>query len=358
MKRSRTNDACDAERDQFVFYLFCIMMRIRNNRNLTWWAMCNAAATFTDAGKNLSVYFGISTSQRTMKNKLNDIVPYDKILTRTTETLAQYDFGISIFDNSQMFTKKKFQRNGISSSSTIVTSRCFIKPTIPSDIDDIDFGDTKAPLTYLDQPIPSPPRMKAFETLDPFDARSYLSTTPTASDLDCSGNRVNAYAKMAMTASIVSKLVKIVPRHDKRFAFMHPKHQEAMETMRIPFRLKDNCYKVLPEYGRTFYRAMGLFQHNATKSWLGDVAKCSMIVPPISNEDETTKKGAAKVILSIIALFGIMKGQDHEGVHGNVRSMELSENYKTRYLVIVGDGLSQMRARTFNDTSWFRPFQP
>ena len=61
----------------------------------------------------------------------------------------------------------------------------------------------------LHQPIPSPPHMKAFETLDPFDARSYLSTTPAASDLDCSSNRVNAYAKMAMTASIVSKLVKM-----------------------------------------------------------------------------------------------------------------------------------------------------
>ena len=56
------------------------------------------------------------------------------------------------------------------------------------------------------------------------------------------------------------------------------------------------------------------------KIWLGDVAKGSMIVPPISREDDTTKKGAAKVILSLIALFGIMKGQDHEGVHGNVRS--------------------------------------
>lgn len=141
MKHSRTNNACDAERDQFVFYLFCIMMRISRN------TMCNAAATFTDAGKNLSVYFGISTSQtRTMKNKLNDIVPYDKILTRTTKTLAQYDFGISIFDNLQMFMKKKFQRNGILSSSMIVTSRCFIKPTILSDIMTLTSEIQKRPL--------------------------------------------------------------------------------------------------------------------------------------------------------------------------------------------------------------------
>ena len=35
--------------------------------------------------------------------------------------------------------------------------------------------------------------------------------------------------------------------------------------------------------------------------------------------------------------------------HGSVRELELAENFQKRYLVIVGDGLSQMWARTFND---------
>ena len=73
-----------------------------------------------------------------------------------------------------------------------------------------------------------------------------------------------------------------------------------------------------------------------------------MIVPPFSSKDETTKKGKAKK-MSLVALFGIMKGQDHEGVHGNFRSLELSKDCKTCYLVIVGDGMLQMRARAFND---------
>ena len=67
--------------------------------------MCNVDAVFTDVGKNLPVYFGISTSQISMKNKLNGIVPHHKILTR------QHDFGISTFDNSKMLKEKKFQRN-------------------------------------------------------------------------------------------------------------------------------------------------------------------------------------------------------------------------------------------------------
>ena len=71
------------------------MMQVRNDHNLTWWAICNAAATFTDKEKNISVYFGISTSQRTMKEKLKKMVPNHVILKRTSDELAGYKFGIT-----------------------------------------------------------------------------------------------------------------------------------------------------------------------------------------------------------------------------------------------------------------------
>ena len=92
------------------------MMQIRKAQNLTWWAMVNAAATFTDSGKNLAVYFGMSTSLNTMSTKLKDLIPYDEILLRTKKTLSEYGIGIAIFDkNSQMLTKLKYQTNGKSS---------------------------------------------------------------------------------------------------------------------------------------------------------------------------------------------------------------------------------------------------
>ena len=129
-------------------------MRIRKAQNLTWWAMVNAAATFTDTGKNLAVYFGMSTSLKTMSTKLKNLIPYDEILLRTKQTLSAYDIGIAIFDNSQMFTKLKYQRNGQSSSSTIVTSRCFVKPWIPVDLDALIYHATAIEMTYIDQVIP------------------------------------------------------------------------------------------------------------------------------------------------------------------------------------------------------------
>ena len=130
---------------------------------------------------------------------------------------------------------------------------------------------------------------------------------------------------------------------------MNPDHARAMDKLALPSRLKTNKYLIIPEMGRSFYTGMGLFQHNTTKRLMGDRKKCPLLIPPISKEDETMNKGAAKVILSLLALFGIMEGQSYEGEHGSVRELELAKNFKKIYLIIVGDGLSQMRARTFNE---------
>eukprot|EP00957_Ditylum_brightwellii_P147153 11205162-Ditylum_brightwellii.AAC.2 len=123
------------------------MTQIRKAQNLTWWAVINAAATFKDSGKNLPMYFGMTTSLNTMSTKLKDLIPYDQIMMRTKQKLSDYKFGIAIFDNSQMFTKLKYQRNGKSSSSTIVTLHCFIEPWITLDLDDLVYHTLKIEMT-------------------------------------------------------------------------------------------------------------------------------------------------------------------------------------------------------------------
>ena len=109
---------------------------------------------------------------------------------------------------------------------------------------------------------------------------------------------------------------------------MSPDHARAIKKLALPSRLKTNKSVIIPEMGRSFYTGMGLFQHKTTKLWMGDRKKCSLLVPPISKEDETTNKGAAKVILSLLALFGIMEGQSYEGEHGSVRELELAKNFE------------------------------
>jgi len=168
--------------------------------------MVNAAATFTDSGKNLAVYFGMSTSLNTMSTKLKDLIPYDEILLRTKNTLSEYAIGIAIFDNSQMFTKLKYQRNGQSSLSTVVTSRCFVKPWIPLDIDDLIFHTASVNMTYIEQAIPSPPKLPSFESANRLSPLTYMNPQSNNTEaVDATGDRVTNYARMATIASTVSK---------------------------------------------------------------------------------------------------------------------------------------------------------
>ena len=266
LKRNDHNDATHAERDRFMFYMFCLMMRIRKAQNLAWWAMVNAAATFTDTGKNLAVYFGISTSLNTMATKLKNLIPYDEILMWTKKTLSAYFLGIAIFDNSQMFMKLKYQRNGKSSSSTIVTSRCFAEPWIPIDIDDLIFHAAKIHMTYIDQAIPSLPKLPSFETANHLSPSTYMNQSITTEATDATGDRVDNYARIAKIASTVSKLHKLIPREGTQFEFTNQDHAWAMDKLELPSRLKKNKNQIVPEMGRrSFYTGMGLFQHNTTK---------------------------------------------------------------------------------------------
>ena len=77
--------------------------------------------------------------------------------------------------------------------------------------------------------------------------------------------------------------------------------------------------------------------------------RSKIIIPPVSPEDETTNKGAAKVVLSLLVFFGILEPISQEGAtQNNITQLRLKEGYEERHLVVVGDGLSQIRVRTFS----------
>ena len=73
------------------------------------------------------------------------------------------------------------------------------------------------------------------------------------------------------------------------------------------------------------------------------------MIPPASVEDDTTNKGAVKVILLFLAMFGILEAMSQEGTNGDVKGLKLADDYKDQHLMIIGDGLSQNFARTFNE---------
>ena len=72
-------------------------------------------------------------------------------------------------------------------------------------------------------------------------------------------------------------------------------------------------------------------------------------MPTVSVEYEKMNKVVAKVILSLLAIFGILEVTSQEGTNGDAKSLKLVDGYKKQHLVIVGNGLSQICARTFNE---------
>jgi hypothetical protein len=74
-----------------------------------------------------------------------------------------------------------------------------------------------------------------------------------------------------------------------------------------------------------------------------------VLAPPVSPDNETTTRGAGKVILSILLLFGLLVPTDSTTIQGNVSAAKLPADYHKRWLVLVGDGLSQMRLQAFKD---------
>ena len=47
-----------------------------------------------------------------------------------------------------------------------------------------------------------------------------------------------------------------------------------------------------------------------TWKWRGHPKEAHVIIPPASPHDETTNSGAAKVILSLLVMFGVLRKTD------------------------------------------------
>ena len=277
-------------------------------------------------------------------------------MTKTLQCLKLSGyFGIAVFDNTQIFTSRKYhQKYGESSYVTLATSRIFIKATIPVDIELIIFPNDliRVKITYLDQVIPSPHGMLPFETYAILDPSVYFRNDSVEGEdvsTDLTGKRVECYCDFVRMAYGVHRLRKLVPRFkDVGFNFQQSENVRAFEAMELSSCLYQN--NLHHDGESSYYYRMYQFQRNTTMIWRGKSSAAELLIPPFSPEDETTNKGAAKVILSLLLFFGILEpteASDEEGLQQNVQKMRLASDAKDRHLVFVGDGLSQIRAQTF-----------
>ena len=117
-----------------------------------------------------------------------------------------------------------------------------------------------------------------------------------------------------------------------------------MKRLRINLKIRKN---------RAFYQKVKNFQYVETLKWRGKPKEANVIVPPISQHDETTNTGAAKIILLLLVMLCILEStNDCEHAMDNmlkVTDLRLAHNAKKRFLIMVGDGLTQIRVKQFAD---------
>ena len=212
-------------------------------KHLLWWSR-----------SHISLHFGFSIAKNTMLQKLNEIYNYAELVMKSKETLNQYkSFVIAIFDNLQININKKFQQNAVSSNMAEATCRIFLKPTIFEYLQDLadSWADLDTiPLTHLDQVIPSPYGMPAYKSLPDNWTISDITDEKFSifkKSIDTSRERVEAYFLVKQTMSVTRRLKRIIPcSSNKLFQFSIPQHNDALFTLSICEKLKNNWQRTIP----------------------------------------------------------------------------------------------------------------
>ena len=94
------------------------------------------------------------------------------------------------------------------------------------------------------------------------------------------------------------------------------------------------------------YREARQFQSKAVDSWSGEKSNVRTCPLPTMAEDETTTLGTGAVLLQIMDLCGLINVLSGQGV--DQRSI-LQSSDLTKWLYLVGDGLTQVRLKSFMD---------
>ena len=345
--------------DRYAFYTFIQQCRLRNSHNFIWFSLINAASTFSSGRSHIPLHFGFSIAKNTMLRRLNEMYNYAELVMKSKETLNEHkSFVIAIFDNSQFNINKKFQQHAKSSNMAEATCRIFLKPTTYEYIEDIvtswlELDENR--ITYLDQSIPSPYGMPRYELL-PAEwtisdiAEERFSTFETS--IDVTGDRVQSYYDVKRTMSITRRLKRIIPyTSDRFFQFSNPEHNAGLLSLSVCDKLKNNWQRTIPSNKPgvhcSWYHHILKTSYSQTMVWRGKPKPAQLLIPAVSPENETTNKGAANVIMSLLLYHGVVEPTSSDGANGDVKGMRLAHDYKDRHVMLVGDGLSQIRVKTF-----------
>ena len=240
------------------------------------------------------------------------------------------------------------------------TCRMFVKPMLLEHLDDIpnswaDIGNI--PITYLDQIVPSPYGMPPFESLPDNWKFSDLTDERFSTfnnHVNVSGDRVEKYYEIKRVIGYTRRLKRIIPYSSSSFfLYLIPEYTDALSTLCVCEKLKPNWQRTYPSDSANVHCS---FYHHILKSlykypevWRGQPSPAKMLIPPVSPENETTNRGAANVVMSLLLYHRIVEPINNNGANGDVKGMQLANDYKEIYVMLVGDGLLQICVKTFEN---------
>jgi len=263
---------------------------------------------------------------------------------KAIKSMECMEYVIGTFDYSQISTELKYQSGGHSSTVTLVTSRMFINATVLHGLSLLRFPNVRPDIIYLDQTIPSAFGMPAYKDIGSItpDAYSNLKYQTVDSTMDITGALVERYAKMVLVAQKLKMFRRIIPFWCGRFQFQNDKHYLSMTNLNVIERLKPSGW---------ILQVGDQFQPNAVRVWRngGNITEASALLPPVSPYEELMKRGAGQNITSMLLIRGILVPIECAGAAGSISKIRLAPDYKNKWLMLVGDGLTQIWIKSFVD---------
>ena len=288
-----------------------------------------------------------------LTRKLKGITSQAKVMEQCRETLiASGKKGVSAVDNSQFQTPKKHQREGVSSKMNMYSFRAFFSVKQLEDECNILRTFIRPVITYINQAIPPAIGMPPYHlyphinasTFEPASLPGYINTYNHSS-----GACMEAYAERFELSQVISSFRRLIPHanREKEFKFQQEDDAKALFESGYPAMLDGNRKKEGDEF--SFYKRMGEFPHRATERWRGKTEKAAILIQPLSKMDETTNKGAGVIMITQLVMFGILKATGNQGTMGNLNDLELEDDWESRTMMFVGDGLTMARIKSFED---------
>jgi len=369
---SRSSYLASTFYDRMTLFQLLSLARTRHDHNFLLWSCIGAAVAYGCSARavtqRMGIYFGHACTDETLLKATLPICSSDlyfagvdcamdkvgkiEVLFEGDSHASNFLVCIGMFDNSQRNQKFKFQRGASSGKFVRLTSRAYLQPWQGS-WKSLPFPRSlEVDITYIDQAIPSPAGMLAYERfLVPsfgFNLSRFirmvddecLAIAPDASSpprFDASGTRVIGFMKVLRAATIL----RCIHRHmsvNRRYVF----EPEAYYTSTNQIRLQPLLNTRRQRTG--MLHMAGSFLRRSVVSMRGLRPKAQLNCLPCLSDDEVTNEGMQHVATKM-CLRGRLLVSNPNPMPG-APAFVVANNIASAWNINIGDGLSHERWHT------------